>query len=146
MKKQIIIVAILFVTICMGMAQGGPSKSEREEHFREIQSMKIAYMTDFLKLTPEESVKFWPVYNQYWDAKIKISHERRTLFNRIESAESSLSDVNAMVALAQKETALIEKYGGELAKLISADKAAKTFVAEEKFKGMLLRKSQNPKR
>ena len=39
-----------------------PQLSQAQDRIR---ALKVAFITDKLKLTPEESEKFWPVYNQY---------------------------------------------------------------------------------
>ncbi len=38
---------------------------DEEIRAEKIQSLKIAFITQKLQLTPDEAQKFWPVYNQY---------------------------------------------------------------------------------
>lgn len=43
-----------------------------------IRSLKIAFITEKLNLTPEESEKFWPVYNQYEAEQKRIRQKYRS--------------------------------------------------------------------
>lgn len=126
------------------MAQQGTGKS-REEHRAEIQSLKIAFMTQALSLTSAESERFWPVYNEYWRERGKLAHQKHTLYDKIESQVATQAEIDQFVGLEQSEAALIAKYAARIAKVTSVDKAAKTFVAEDKFKGTLLRRTQMKK-
>ena len=42
------------------VAMGQPRLNQKRE---QIKALKIAYITDELKLTPEEATKFWPLFN-----------------------------------------------------------------------------------
>jgi Skp family chaperone for outer membrane proteins len=63
MKSIITLLAITLFSFLSIKAQEGNDK---------IESLKIAYITKRLLLTPEESQKFWPVYNQYEAEKKQI--------------------------------------------------------------------------
>ena len=63
MKSIITLLAITLFSLLSLQAQEGNDK---------IESLKIAYITKRLQLTPEESQKFWPVYNQYEAEKKQI--------------------------------------------------------------------------
>jgi hypothetical protein len=43
---------------------------------------KVAILTELMSLTPEESTKFWPVYNEYDKELTKISDERIALIRK----------------------------------------------------------------
>jgi hypothetical protein len=43
-------------------AQPGKFKEKKRS---ECLSLKVAYITSELQLTPDESAKFWPVYNEF---------------------------------------------------------------------------------
>lgn len=136
MKKHVLIAIIALITTASGWAQQG-----NMQKMEEIRNLKIAFMTDMLKLTPTESEKFWPIYNEYWGEKVKISHKRRELYIKINISPATNEHLNSLVEFAEMESALIKKYGAEFTKVLSADKAAKTFMAEEKFKSTLLRRT-----
>jgi hypothetical protein len=43
-----------------------------------IRALRVAFITDKLNLTPEESEKFWPVYNQYEAEQKRIRQKYRS--------------------------------------------------------------------
>ena len=59
MKRNIIYGFLLFIlSINIIQAQEHRSKEER------IQALKVAFITEELDLTPEQSQGFWPLYNE----------------------------------------------------------------------------------
>ncbi|MES2777639.1 MAG: hypothetical protein V4722_25905 [Bacteroidota bacterium] len=56
----------LIVALLIGIAPLLSLHAQPEERNEDaIESLKIAFLTKQLELTPEEAQKFWPVYNQY---------------------------------------------------------------------------------
>ncbi len=118
-----------------------PDDMSRKEQMEQIRMQKIAYMTQELNLTVEESQAFWPVYNNYWDAFMKLQHEQFKANKTIEKQESpSLSDVELLASFYAKRAEIINYWGQEFSKVIPENKVVKVFVAEERFKNYLLRK------
>jgi Spy/CpxP family protein refolding chaperone len=60
------------------------SDGPRAEKIRErIQTVKIWKLTETLELTPEQSQKFFPVYNAYQDARMALEKERFDTFHEL---------------------------------------------------------------
>ena len=57
--KKLLVILLIFVQ-GVGFAQERLSEEKRKE----IESQKIAFFTKELDLSPEEAVKFWPLYNE----------------------------------------------------------------------------------
>ena len=57
--KNFLFIAIFIITISLQVDAQPQRKGER------IEALKIAYITQALKLTAEEAQNFWPVYNTY---------------------------------------------------------------------------------
>lgn len=116
----------------------------REEKMEQLKMQKIAFMTDELKLTVEESQVFWPVYNRWWEENMHFTHEQYVLFKNINSNEKvTLADMEAIARSYEKQAELVRKWGGEFAKVLPEDKVARVFVVEERFKNYLIRKGPN---
>jgi hypothetical protein len=62
MKKISIAILFLFAFAIAVMAQPGPRGEKRQE---KMEAFKIAFFTERLQLTPDESKAFWPLYNQF---------------------------------------------------------------------------------
>jgi hypothetical protein len=118
MKKYLLILIIILGSLLVTKAQVPGEK---------IQSLKIAFITQKLQLTPVEAQKFWPIYNEY--------------DNEIRGIELS-SDPNPL----GKEEKLLDvrkKYLGEFEKILGPDKTNRLFNAERDFRGILIRRLQN---
>lgn len=63
-KSLFTVLCIILIPTVMISQPGSVSKETRER----IESQRIAFITQRLALTPDESTKFWPVYNEYKDA------------------------------------------------------------------------------
>lgn len=112
-----------------------------------IEAIKIAYITKRLALTPEESQKFWPVYNQYEAEKKQI---RKSTIGSIKEMkeDGEFTNAEADQAIAKyiefkaKDLDLIKKYVGEFKKFLPTTKIAKLVTAEDHFKKMLMKQAQ----
>lgn len=60
-----------------------------------LESMKVAFITEKLALSPEQSQAFWPVYNEYQDEREALRRKARP--NR-SLAQMSDGDIKAMLA------------------------------------------------
>lgn len=63
MKKISIAILLLFAFAMAVVAQPGPRGGERRQE--KMEAFKIAFFTERLQLTPDESKAFWPLYNQF---------------------------------------------------------------------------------
>ena len=64
-----IAIAVLFCSIATAQPR---EKRDRDER---IESMRIAYITDRLDLSPTESQQFWPLYNELQDKKRALKNK-----------------------------------------------------------------------
>jgi len=160
-RKIIPIALIAIISTTTAFAQYGKQerqtrhvKQERKSRTHKVdkekfKSMKIAYMTDKLSLTPAEAQKFWPVYNQYTEKKATIYKEFRKEKKEMTS-DKELTDsevekiVNQRIVIKQKELDLEKEYLAQFKKVLPIKKVAKLYRAEENFKKDLLRKMRAP--
>jgi hypothetical protein len=109
-----------------------------------IKAQKISFITDKLDLTAKEAEKFWPVYNAYDEATLKIKHQDiRNIRKEIKQNLNTMSDVkakdlleNLIIAenkLHEENVNLIVK----LKKIISPKKIILLKAAEEDFNRQL---------
>lgn len=106
-------------------AQSG--NGERQE---KIQALKIAYITQKLKLTPAEAEKFWPVYNQY-------NNEIRTL--RINNQDGDVLENE------QKLLDIRKKYKPEFENILGPQRMNDLFNAERDFRNVLIKRLKEQK-
>lgn len=107
----------------------------------DIRAMKIAFFSDALSLTPEQSQQFWPVYNQYWSGRREIGHRRRDLFKIIRDGQAGDAQFRELLSVMDAERKLTADYIVKFRQILPADKVAKVFVADEDFKNYLLKRA-----
>ncbi len=125
---KIFILCCLFLLAVRTYAQGDNDK---------VEAIRYNFISEKLKLTTNESEKFWPVYNEYND---KIKAVRKNLRKSIKKAPDDLSDVEAEelyqldIKTKQAEAELYKEYRGKIKAIIGAKKTMKLRSAEEEFR------------
>jgi len=149
--KLKLIVPLLLVFSLGAFAQGSKEKQEKREY---IKALKVSFLTTELKLTAEESEKFWPVYNAFEEKQYCIRHDKmRPLVKKIdEVGVDKISDKEALSYLNQLEDAdeeifnLRKKLVADLKPLIGPARLLKLKKAEEDFNRKLLHKYKDKKK
>ena len=147
MKK---VIAILFIAIAAkSFSQQPPSpptpppppdgpKKEK------VESMRIAFLTQKLDLSPEEAQKFWPVYNEFQKKREELHKKRREEMKNGKENIDSLSEkqieaiVHGEMAFRQKNLDLEKEYHSKFKSVLSIKKVAKLYRAEDMFAHRLL--------
>lgn len=111
------------------------------QHAQDIRSLKIAFFSDALQLSPEQSQKFWPVYNEYWSAKREIGRKRRDLYQIIRDGRGGEQQFKDLLSVMDAERKVTADYIVKFKQILPANKAAKVFVADEDFKNFLIRRA-----
>lgn len=111
------------------------------QHAQDIRSLKIAFFSDALQLSPEQSQKFWPVYNEYWSAKREIGRKRRDLYQIIRDGRGGEQQFKDLLFVMDAERKVTADYIVKFKQILPANKAAKVFVADEDFKNFLIRRA-----
>lgn len=123
------------------------SNNCKEDWKKKMMSEKIAFLTIELDITPEEAQVFWPVYNQVEtekDQAMKNVFEAYVALERAlengksgKEAEKLLNDyLNAI----NKQNAILAEAVDKYKSVLPADKVAKLFVGEEKFRRQHIRR------
>lgn len=134
--------AVALCTPVLLLAQE-PEPQIPEEKLQEIKAQKVAYLTQKMDLTPEESQKFWPVYNQY-DKELEALRKERREAHKAVKKDVELTEAEASAAIdkelasQQKELDVRKKYTTEFKKNVGAVKTMKLFRAERDFNRELL--------
>jgi len=146
MKKTILLLPMF--TLFFGFSLNGQhhNHSNRIDSDTElVQSLKIAFLTSELSLTPSESEKFWPVYNEY-KAKSDRSKRYSDLKQGI-SIASTDAEANTLLskiyALDQERADLRKEYYQKMTQILGPLKVIKLHSAEYEFKKEMLHKMKN---
>jgi hypothetical protein len=103
-----------------------------------IESMRVAFITNRLSLTPEESQKFWPVYNAF---KADMKTLRKNF--REDDKDGTPLTADQRLEFDQKKLNLKLTYKPQLEATIGKEKMNKLMAAEEAFKKELVRIMQD---
>jgi hypothetical protein len=111
-----------------------------------IQAARIAYITEQLKLTPEEAERFWPIYREFSEKRVQLQKEYRQAKKNPDPDKSAEENDKELVDLGlkvkQQELDLEKEYSGRLLKVISAQKLRTLPDAEKKFRQLILEQIQ----
>ena len=114
MRKFLLILFLCISTAYFCNAQTGDKN--------DINTVKIAYITNQLNLTPTEAQQFWPIYNRY--------------FGEVKKAQQESPD--DIVAFQEKLVNIRKKYKADFKNVLgSDDRVNKVYTAEAKFISML---------
>lgn len=144
----LIVLAIFMIGTLPLMAQDGPEKrvkrADRAERYAKMKSMKIAYITEHLELTPEEAEKFWPIYNEYEKKRNEVTKGIFEHFNPDQEEPLELSDEDADKTIRRRfeeEQTLLDlkkEYYGKYKEVLPASRIFKLHQVENRFKRHLL--------
>ena len=139
--KKLIITILMSASILASYAQEGRSNIDKIEH---LKAQKVAFMTQQIDLTSEEAQKFWPVYNE-WEKQLGfVSAKRDRYEGQMKRALASPTPnvapyLDSYVQTFQEEQNLRNSYHAKFCAILSKEKVAKLYMAEERFQNKLLR-------
>lgn len=137
--KQVIITITLSLLICLTLS------AQRSGEGRErIKEWKIAYITEKLDLSEEESQKFWPIYNAK-EKEMKAIRSSRTKMSKMEEIDALTEAeaeklINEHINARQAELDVRKKYIAKFREAIPYKKIAKLPKVETQFKRTILEK------
>ncbi|WP_159799063.1 sensor of ECF-type sigma factor [Flavobacterium sp. MK4S-17] len=139
MKIKILTLFILLFTLSIS-AQGHKEKRDK------IKALKVSFLTTELKLTADESAKFWPIYNTSDQKQFEIRHGKiKAVLRSIDKADiDKISEKEALAYLEQIEDAeeellnLRKKLIADLKPVIGPVRVLKLKKAEDDFNRKLL--------
>ena len=150
MKKiRFFAVVAAFVMISLTSNAQGPKQGNWQDR---VMAEKIAFITSALELTPEEAQMFWPVYNQI-DAQKKASQKAvkeayKALTKALEEGTASDKEIDKLLdnylAAKQAQKEIGKGDAAKFRKVLSSQKVAKLYIAEENFRRHHIRSMKGP--
>lgn len=117
------------------------------DRFEKIRTLKTAYITQELSLTPSEAEKFWPVYNEYDSKRTKLRLlEGREVASKLRDVTEGLTDEEANILIdrwlqIESESLLLQQeLISNLRKVLPPNKIIQLRKAENDFKRRLLKR------
>jgi len=136
MKNRILTLLMLSTLVAVAQPEGRPG--DFEEKREKIEAIKVAFITEQIDLSVEESQSFWPVYNEMSDKEHALRKAQRDAFAGLKDFENA-SDKEVEKAIMELADLQIEmeklrkNYLPKFIDIIGAKKTAKLMRAEKEF-------------
>ncbi len=130
--NSINVIRALFICCFMLSALSGYAQRDRHE---KIEKLKFEFISKQLNLSPKTAEDFWPVYNEYDNAKQMLFRKYR---NKYREENLSMDDVEFRMEREKEFMELREKYINRFAKILSPVQLTDLKRAETQFKKVLL--------
>jgi hypothetical protein len=137
MKKNIFYLAIFLFTFQL---------SAQDNEDEKIESLKTAFITEALSLSPEEAQTFWPLYNSYEEKNESLYDEKwcevKNGLNTIDELDDATADrlLTTYVSMKEDRLQLRKEFIEKLKDLMSSKRILMLKKAERDFHKLLLEK------
>ncbi|WP_299701860.1 hypothetical protein [uncultured Pontibacter sp.] len=142
MRKYTFILALFcafFIGSSAAMAQTGRPQDRREN----VEAAKVAFLTDKMGLTAEQSQKFWPLYNEYEAKRRELVRSYRSGYRQDVdelSDQEAKARLDGMFSTREKELELEKEYVARYQRVISSNQIIKLYRSEREFTKLLLKR------
>lgn len=150
--KHILYTAFISAILITGACQSISAHNKCDGWKEKMMSEKIAFFTVELNISPEEAQEFWAVYNSIDKerdnarAAVMTAHKAMSEALANGKSEKEISDLlDAYVAAKAKQDEVDINSTEILKTVLSVEKVAKLYVAEEKFRRQYIHKLHNKK-
>ena len=134
MKKIILISTALIFLIKTGFAQTDSWRANER-----IASLRIAFLTEKLSLTPEESQSFWPLYNELRQKIDTLEADRIRPMKVFDMTDEEAERfITKSFEIEQQVLNLKQEYFDKFKEVLPIRKIARIRPAEREFKRKLL--------
>lgn len=148
MNLKFLIITILVGLTIPGFGQGRERNWEGKGE--KIQAAKVAYITSRLNLNTQQSQQFWPIYNEFEEARKKIKKQIKKLVMENEAKEITedqiKADIKKLFVLRQEELDLEKSYAEKFLKVLTAKQVVDFYRSEKEFTSLLLKRLKGAKR
>jgi len=141
------IVCSLLVLACLSMLPAvlsAQTQADEEEVVRSmLQTGKKAIIADNMQFSEAESQAFWPLYNEFQQAKTKLNEKTIKLINEYLLNYDSLTDDKAgaiirdLMAIEKDRVDLKSSYLPKFSKILPAKKVARYYQIENKIEAIV---------
>lgn len=146
MKRFLITILIFTGMTNFGWSQIDPERRPdgKERMLEKMESMRVAFLTNKLDLTTDESTRFWPVYNEYarkrMDLRKEMVMQKRDARNKEMTEEESNKALEEQFSIQEKELNLKKNYYEKFKAILPPQKLAQLEPAEMEFNHEVIRK------
>ena len=140
MNKQLKLILVFLSAFWWALGARAQDRRNQEQ----IKTLKIAFFTERLNLSPEEAAVFWPIYNAHEKEKEALRNQQRQQIRERFADLDNISEKEARDALdryldlEEREEELDKAFYERIAREFSAVRTLKLFRVEQDFRRRLL--------
>lgn len=141
--KHYTVLVLLFCAITLSGTTSFAQDRSRHERRENVEAAKIAFLTDKMGLSAEQSQKFWPIYNEHEKKRRELVRGYRIDFRQdvdVLPDQEVQARIDKIFNLKEKELALDKEYADKYQKVISAKQLVKLYRGEREFTKLLLKR------
>lgn len=150
--RSVCLVFLLFLaTVVYGQdgSRGGRGPHPSKEKMERIHAAKIAYITDRLHLTEDQSSRFIPLYNEYDKAIVDLRRSFKQKNGDLKGDMTNESEMEIIDNNLDYQEAVIKvkrDYNDRFLKIISPKQLSNLRVAEREFRQILIQRLRQQRR
>ncbi len=150
MRTILKLISVMTILLSIGppvMAQGppgtpGPPEGRMRERVRErIKTIKVWKLTEELKLSQEQSEKFFPIYNRFFNRREEIEQEKRRVMEQLDELTAAEKPNEAEISkcldkidgMDQEIQQLKVKFRADLKNILTARQIGRLYLFEVRF-------------
>lgn len=110
----------------VALAQNGRSQDRREN----VEAAKVAFLTDKMGLTSEQSQKFWPIYKEYETKRRELVKSYRSGYREDVdqlSEQEAKARLDGMFSTRERELELEKEYVSRYQRVITSNQIIKLY-------------------
>jgi hypothetical protein len=135
---------LLLFALVLGITVNAQDFNDYLEVSREVlKTEKKALIADLMQFSSEESQAFWPLYNEYEDAKYKVNTRYFNLLEKFADNFENMTNelatevINESISIKQELVKLEKSYAKKFMKILTPKRTIKYLQAENKIKAMI---------
>ncbi len=147
MKKILLLALLCTMTGLAAHAQIFDDEPDQQPIGDRVRAARVAYITERLGLTSQQSEKFWAIQRKFEEEKtaIRQKHTFTRSFDQLTDAEAEEA-IMARFAMEEELIGLKKKYYQKLKEVVPPRTIAKLPKAEREFKQMIIKQIRERRR
>lgn len=137
---NLLIKFIVFFTLSIGTTSLSFAQNNRK-NTKQIEAIKLSYISNRLDLSSEESQAFWPLYKNYQAELNALFRQKKQA--RVNNANNPEKTVDDDFYFDGKILELRKNYRKAFGKLLRPEKVKKLYQAERSFREELIKQLKN---
>lgn len=139
MKKLIsILLTISIAAAALAQPQHGKKPGQVRPDFEKLKAERVAFITSEVGLTSEDAQAFWPIYNKAEEQQKELQKAEKKAYMELNKALKEGGNVDSLldayIKAKQANVNVQLSFAKEYKKAIGAEKTAKFYACDEKFR------------